>query len=122
MRITRGADLTTTPMEPDNFSGPARRKDYGRIEQWPLSPLVVSFEAGARTSWHRHSQGQVLFVLEGRGRVGARGEESAELVSGDFVYAPPGEEHWHGAAEGSSVSHVALSFGETEWLEPVEES
>lgn len=120
MRITRGADLTSTPMEPDHFSGPASRKDYGRIELWPLSPLVVSFEAGARTSWHSHTDGQVLFVLDGHGRVGARDGETAELDAGDFVYAPPGEEHWHGAAEGSSVRHVALSFGETEWLEPVE--
>ena len=121
MRITRGADLANSPMEDDHFSGPARRRDYGRIEEWPLSPLVVSFDADARTSWHRHSGGQVLYVLDGQGRVGARGEGAADIGPGDFVYAPPGEEHWHGAAEGSSVSHVALSFGETEWLEPVED-
>lgn len=119
MRVTRGADLSSEPLEPDHFSGPARRRDYGRIEQWPLNPLLVSFEDGARTNWHTHAGGQLLYVLEGRGRVGSRDGDTAVLEPGDLVYSPPGEEHWHGAAEGSSMSHVALSFGDTDWLEPV---
>ena len=108
-------------MEEEHFSGPAKRRDFGRVPEPDLAPLIVSFEQGARTSWHRHPGGQVLYVLEGRARVGARDGEAAELDPGDFVYAPPGEEHWHGAAEGASASHFAFSFGDTEWLEPVEE-
>ncbi len=121
MRIARASEVASTPMEAEHFSGPARRQDFGRLEQPPLSPLVVSFESGARTSWHRHGDGQILFVLEGRGRVGARGEAASEIGPGDFVHAPAGEEHWHGAAEGADMRHIALSFGDTEWLEPVEE-
>jgi quercetin dioxygenase-like cupin family protein len=122
MRITRSSDIASTPMEAEHFSGPATRQDFGRVEQPALSPLVVSFEAGARTSWHRHGDGQILFVLDGRGRVAARDAGEAEIGPGDCVYAPAGEEHWHGAAEGASMRHIALSFGETEWLEPVEGS
>ena len=121
MRIERASHVSPTPMEAEHFSGPASRQDFGRIDEPPLSPLVVSFESGARTSWHRHSAGQILFVLDGRGRVGARGGDAAEIGPGDFVHAPAGEEHWHGAAEGASMRHIALSFGETEWMEPVED-
>ncbi len=121
MRIARASETADARMEPEHFSGPASRRDFGRVDDPPLSPLVVTFDAGARTDWHRHSQGQVLFVLEGRGRVGVRGGEQAEIGPGDFVHATAGEEHWHGAAEGWSMRHIALSFGDTEWLEPVED-
>jgi quercetin dioxygenase-like cupin family protein len=121
MRVTRSSDTQHEPMEAEHFSGPASRLDLGRMNDPVASPLVVSFERGARTSWHRHTGGQVLYVLEGRARAGVRDGESAELQTGDFVYAPPGEEHWHGAADGASASHIALSFGETQWLEPVDD-
>jgi quercetin dioxygenase-like cupin family protein len=41
------------------------------------------------------------------------------LHPGDVVWAPPGEEHWHGAAPDSSVAHTAISLGVTEWGEEV---
>ena len=40
---------------------------------------------------------------------------------GDLVYAPPDEEHWHGASDDAEVRHLALNFGATRWLEPVED-
>lgn len=83
--------------------------------------LLVSFPAGARTHWHRHPGGQVLFVTDGVGRVATRHTQPEELRPGDLVVAPAGEEHWHGAAEDAAVRHLALSFGDTEWLEAVEE-
>lgn len=121
MRIARASETADARLEPEHFSGPASRRDFGRVDEPPLSPLVVTFDAGARTDWHRHSHGQVLFVLEGRGRVGVRSGEQAEIGPGDFVHATAGEEHWHGAAEGWSMRHIALSFGDTEWLERVED-
>jgi len=35
------------------------------------------------------------------------------------VHIPAGEEHWHGASPTSYVLHLAVSVGETRWLEPV---
>ena len=119
MRIARRSETQLQAMATDTFSGTVRRRDLGRIAVPEGSALAVSFEAGARTSWHRHSGGQVLFVLEGAARVGTRDGELAELGVGDLVEAPPGEEHWHGAAVGAPMAHLALSFGETVWLEPV---
>lgn len=107
------------PMDRDHFSGPASRRELGQIDALDGSAIVVSFDAGTRNSWHRHSGGQVLYVLEGAGQVGTRAGESVEIRPGDLVYAPPAEEHWHGAAEGQPMTHLALSFGETEWLERV---
>lgn len=119
MRITRSSQPAREPLDADHFSGPGSRRDLGSIDTPAGSALVVSFEAATRTSWHRHPAGQVLYVLEGIGQVGTRSGEMASIGPGDLVYAPPGEEHWHGSVEAEPMSHLALSFGDTEWLEPV---
>jgi quercetin dioxygenase-like cupin family protein len=74
----------------------------------------VSFEPGARTIWHTHTDGQLLVVVEGEGVV-ATGEAVTELHSGDIVWTAAGEEHWHGAAGSNSLVHIAISFGATRW-------
>jgi quercetin dioxygenase-like cupin family protein len=84
----------------------------------------VSFEPGARTNWHTHPEGQILHVVTGAGRAQREGGEVAEIRTGNVVYFAPGERHWHGAAPGSAMVHVAInpaasSAGGTEWMEPV---
>jgi quercetin dioxygenase-like cupin family protein len=121
MRVTRSSDAPDEPFDQPTFSAPVTRRDYGPIEHPPGTALVVSFPAGVRTDWHSHPAGQVLYIVEGRGRVGTRDGQVAEVVAGDLVYAPPDEQHWHGASEEEPVRHLALSFGDTAWQEPVEE-
>jgi quercetin dioxygenase-like cupin family protein len=120
MRTSRFAETPEVPFEADTFSGPVRRRDHGAIEAPEGTVLVVRFPAGVRTHWHSHPVGQVLYVVEGRGRVGTRDGRVEEIGTGDVVYAPPGEEHWHGASESDGVAHLALSFGATAWKEPVD--
>ncbi len=84
----------------------------------------VSFEPGARTNWHTHPEGQILHVVTGAGRAQREGGEVVEIRTGDVVYFAPGERHWHGAAPGSPMVHVAInpaasSDGGTAWMEPV---
>jgi quercetin dioxygenase-like cupin family protein len=122
MRVTRSADTSDEAFDQPTFSGPVTRRDYGTLEHPRGTALLVSFPAGVRTDWHSHPDGQVLYVVEGRGRVGTRDGEVAEVAAGDLVYAPPDEEHWHGASEEDPVRHLALSFGDTAWHEPVEET
>lgn len=117
MRVTRTADAAPEPLDADHFTGPATRRDLGRLEALGGSAIVVSFEAGARNRWHRHSGGQVLYVLDGAGLVAERGGDAVRIRLGDLVYAPPGEDHWHGAAEDEPMVHLALTFGETEWAQ-----
>jgi quercetin dioxygenase-like cupin family protein len=85
---------------------------------------VVRFAPGARNAWHTHALGQTLHVTEGIGRVQSRGGEAIEVHSGDTIYSPPGEWHWHGAAADHFMTHVAMweapaAGPETEWGEQV---
>ena len=121
MRIARTAETALEPMATDTFSGTVRRRDLGPIGALDGTALAVSFEAGVRTSWHRHTRGQILFVIEGTGRVSTRDGEVVEICAGDMVEAPPDEEHWHGASAYEPMTHLSLAFGETLWLEPVSE-
>ena len=120
MRISR-CDAPEEPFDASHFSGAVTRIDHGAIDSPEGTALLVRFPAGARTHWHRHPTGQVLYVTEGRGRVGTRDGSIEVIGAGDLVVAPPDEEHWHGAADDAEVRHLALSFGATEWLEPVED-
>ena len=85
MRIARTADVAQEPMGTDTFSGTVRRRELGPIDALNGVALAVSFDAGARTYWHRHSGGQVLYVVEGNGRVGTRDGAIAEIAVGDLV-------------------------------------
>jgi quercetin dioxygenase-like cupin family protein len=69
---------------------------------------AVRFTPGARTAWHCHSSGQTLHVIDGTGRVQSRGGELVVMRSGDTVWTPPGEWHWHGAAPDQFMTHLAM--------------
>jgi quercetin dioxygenase-like cupin family protein len=89
-----------------------------------LRATRVTFTPGARTNWHTHAVGQILYVLSGVGRYQMEGEAVQVLLPGDTVVIPPGARHWHGGAPDQMMAHLALSEtsdkGEaTTWLEPV---
>lgn len=78
------------------------------------------FEAGARSAWHAHERGQLLFVEEGRGRVQKRGQAIRNIGPGDSDYTGPNVVHWHGATPDQPLVQSALAFGgETKWTEKV---
>jgi len=78
---------------------------------------LVRFSEGARTHWHAHPGEQVLYILEGEGRVGTETEEVL-VHAGDVVHAMPGERHWHGAVEGKSMTHLSITtVGSPQWFE-----
>jgi quercetin dioxygenase-like cupin family protein len=80
---------------------------------------TVTFTPGARTHWHTHDRGQLLFVLAGTGFAALRGEPAQPIRAGDVVWFEPDEEHWHGAGPDSLLVHAAVSLGRTRWLTPV---
>jgi quercetin dioxygenase-like cupin family protein len=80
---------------------------------------TVDFAPGARTFWHSHENGQILQVLAGRGLVGAQDGPVHMIRTGDTVWSPPGESHWHGAAPDSYLVHTAISLGVTTWADAV---
>jgi quercetin dioxygenase-like cupin family protein len=83
----------------------------------------VTFEPGARTAWHTHPLGQSLIVTAGCGRAQRWGGPVEELRSGDVVWFPPGEKHWHGASPTTAMTHIAiqeqLDGKVVEWMEKV---
>lgn len=91
----------STPMEAENMSVSRRR-----------------FEAGARSAWHSHTHGQLLFVEEGRARTQKRGQPMREMGVGESDYTSPNIVHWHGAAPDEPFIQISVRWGgETTWLE-----
>jgi quercetin dioxygenase-like cupin family protein len=98
---------------------------YSGTELSRMTVGLVRFTPGARTNWHRHAVGQTLHVTEGVGLVGTRSGEVLRMHAGETVICPPDEEHWHGAAADTFMSHLAMlenlpdGGDPTTWLEPV---
>lgn len=86
---------------------------------------TVRFAPGARTAWHSHARGQYLRITQGTALVGTRDGRVVEVQPGQTVYAPPGEEHWHGATPDRWMEHLAMLESAddpattTTWLEHV---
>jgi quercetin dioxygenase-like cupin family protein len=105
-------DVYMTPIY--NGTGPSR-----------MTVALVRFTPGARTNWHSHAVGQTLHVTEGVGLVGIRDGSVLRVHAGETVVCPPGEDHWHGAAADTFMSHLAMLEAKpdggdpTTWLEPV---
>jgi quercetin dioxygenase-like cupin family protein len=115
---TEEATRPAPQIEPHHFTGlPLLKGDMPR----QLNVTMVRFETGVRNHWHRHTGGQVLHVVEGEGYVQARGGAVQRIRPGDTVSIEPDEVHWHGAAEGGPMAHLAVNGGETLWLEPTED-
>ena len=80
----------------------------------------VTFAPGCRNNWHIHHNGsQILLVTGGRGWYQEAGKPAQLLQPGDVVIAHDGVKHWHGATKDSWFSHLAITTGNSEWLEPV---
>ena len=79
-----------------------------QAEGQDMSAGIVRFAPCARTAWHSHPGGQTLFITEGTARVQARDGDIIDVHAGQSIYTPPGEEHWHGAAPDSFMTHIAL--------------
>ena len=90
----------------------------------------VTFEPGCRNNWHIHHAvkggGQILVCVAGRGWYQEWGKKPVALKPGDCVNIPANVKHWHGAAQDSWFSHLAVEVpGEgasNEWLEPVDDA
>ena len=72
----------------------------------------MTFEPGCRNNWHiHHAQaggGQILICVAGRGWYQEWGKPAQLLTPGDVVNIPAGVKHWHGAAQDSWFSHLAV--------------
>ncbi len=127
-RIMRAASRPTAEAGSDNFTGAVLQDQVFAPEQPSrLRATRVTFTPGARTNWHKHAVGQILYVLSGVGRYQLEGQPVQAILPGDTVVIPPNSRHWHGAAPDTMMVHLAMSEtndkGEaTSWLEPVSDA
>jgi len=85
-----------------------------------LSAARRSFDAGARSYWHSHDNGQLLFVEKGTMRTAKRGEKMRELKPGESEYTAPNVVHWHGAGPKEPLVQINVGFsGGSKWYEAV---
>lgn len=109
MKIIRAGSLPSGPGPEDYFTGTVRIDPmFQADEPGRTSGAHVTFEPGARTAWHTHPAGQAIIITFGRGRVQREGGPVEEVTTGDVVFFPAGEKHWHGAAPENAMSHIAI--------------
>ncbi|MCB2130051.1 MAG: cupin domain-containing protein [Rhodobacteraceae bacterium] len=80
---------------------------------------------GVVTHWHSHPRGQLLFVLDGVGRVQREGGEVTQVRAGDAVWFAPDERHWHGATPSCPFCYLSVqpvkNGTAVAWFGPVDE-
>ena len=113
-RLAGEIDWVDAPAE--NFTGTVQ---FGPLSQHgALDALAVRFESGARTDWHWHPEGQVLYVTEGVGLVQDDDGTTVEISAGDTVFTPANQVHWHGAGPSAPMAHLSLTTGGATVWEP----
>ncbi len=124
MNITRAGSQASNKGPADWFTGTVRIDPlFSAPAPARVACAAVTFEPGARTAWHTHPLGQTLIVLFGRGLAQREGGHIEEIRPGDVVWFAPGEKHWHGAAPGTAMQHIAIQEAldgkVVEWMEQV---
>jgi 4-carboxymuconolactone decarboxylase len=94
IRIVRSGAQPSRQGSVENFTGLARVAPlFEANAPARTSGSLVTFEPGARTSWHTHPLGQILIVTAGTGRVQRWDDPVEEIHQGDVVWIPPGQKH-----------------------------
>lgn len=115
------AVYTSDAQQPANPASAARFTGTSTaMEGKELSVARRRFEAGARSYWHSHERGQLLFVEQGKMRTQKRGGAMKELGTNDTDYTGPNVAHWHGAVPDQAAIQVNVGFGGgATWMEEV---
>lgn len=124
MEITRAGSRPSGRGQDDSFTGAVRidplfeSNDFRRA-----AAVLVTFEPGARKTWHTHPLGQTLIVTAGSGWVQREGSRVEHIFPGDIIWIEPNERHWHGATSTTGMSHIGIQEnlnGKTvDWMEKV---
>lgn len=104
------------------FIGDTFLKGLAKSPDEKLSIGTVDFEPASRNNWHVHVDGyQILLVTAGEGWYQEDGKPAQSLKAGDVVITNKGIKHWHGAKIDSWFEHIAVTSGNTDWFEAVED-
>ena len=75
----------------------------------------ATFKANSTLNWHKHTDQQVLIVVDGEGYYQEKGKQPIRIKVGDIIRCTPNTEHWHSSSKESDVTYLAIYSGETEW-------
>lgn len=127
IKVTKIGTQASVTGPAENFTGhvrvdsPFKGSDPARV-----GGAFVTFEPGARTTWHTHPLGQTLIVTAGVGLVQHWDGPVQQIKAGDTVWISPGVKHWHGATETTGMTHIAIAEAldgkVVEWMEKVSDS
>lgn len=126
MDIKRSGSQSSGKEPAEYFTGSIRIDPLFKASD-PSRPFggLVTFEPGARTTWHPHPLVQTLIVTANCGLVQRWNGPIEEIRPGDVVSIPPGEKHWHGATATTAMGHIAIQENPdgkaVEWMEKVSE-
>lgn len=110
--LTMSIAAAQQPVSDPNFTGIVTAMDAKDVTAGRRN-----FAAGARTAWHSHDKGQLIYAESGRMRTGRRGQPIKEYEAGGSEFTAPNVEHWHGATPGGPLVQVNIQFGgTTKWL------
>jgi quercetin dioxygenase-like cupin family protein len=124
MKIAKAGTQASNKGPADWFTGSVRIDPlFEAPDPARVAGAHVTFEPGARTTWHTHPLGQTLIVTSGAGWVQREGGPREDIHPGDVVRFEPGEKHWHGATATNGMTHIAiqerLDGRVVDWLEHV---
>ena len=124
MDIKRSVSQPSSKGPADWFTGTVRiDSPFKGTDPARVTGAIVTFEPGARTAWHTHPLGQTLIVTSGCGIAQRWSGPIEQIRSGDVIWFPPDEKHWHGATATTAVTHIAIQEqldGKTvDWMEHV---
>lgn len=127
LTVSRSGSRAVTTGSADYFTGHVQVQMQATPEGNARASVgSVTFAPGARTAWHTHPLGQTLIVTAGGGRVQRWGGPIEDIRPGDVVRIPPNVNHWHGAAPGSSMTHLAIQESldgkSVDWMEKVSDA
>jgi len=109
-RIQRNGAVPSQAGPADFFTGRVRLDGHHQApEPSRVSVAYVTFEPGARTTWHTHPLGQTLVVTAGVGWTQCEGGPIKEIRAGDVVWCPCQRRHWHGATPTTAMTHMAIT-------------
>ena len=110
----------------DSYTGDNRSRSMGKhlVSQYKhedefccksdsVNVHLVYFPKGTRNRLHWHNREQVIIAVSGIGIQATKGGENV-VKTGNLIYIPAGEAHWHGATKDSEFSQYSIFGGDRE--------
>lgn len=86
-------------------------------ETIPFNITKATFKANSTLNWHKHTDQQVLIVVEGEGYYQEKGKQAIRMKKGDIIKCTADTEHWHASSKEKDVTYLAIYNGKTTWTE-----